>query len=1039
MSKDDAKITEQQDLVDKLASFKDAILQNRLARYSMALFLLFIAILLFLPVLIDNNALKGSSVKKLKEVLGHDIIVKGDVNVEILPTPKIIARDVLIIGYTPEGSKYSYNLFAKGVEVKLKFFYSSKTSIIKEIGFSGLVAEKRYLSKNNTDIEGVDIRNIKLVLKNRYGTSNKINKTSSGINLDFLSLNGVGKSDFSLKKFPRIKLSDAKIITYDVYENKREYNSLNCVVDISNNRIKSDGYFVVEDILTSFETKLVFDKKLKNNLNSYLQIKSPSLNFRFDGNLSSASGVGDDFAINGSLISEIKDLRDFYLSYVGAKSAFSKKLKNNTPLIKVTAKISSDKDGSFLDDVKIKSPIVNGEGSISIYKSSPIPIIDVLLNVKDIDIDAMWSSSPVKLENEEEDGFNPIFGIDKVETISSAQDQEILKKDYDLTLEIKSDLTIYKNTSLRGLNIYLTSQTYGQLVFNPISFEFPGNGKFHANGELNSSVGVPKFVGKINVSGDRPEKMFASQSITNERLKLDFISKYNLYSDIVLLPSKMDLNNLFVNLNQDETELSGNLEFSIIDKKPSFKGTIRVNHVNIQDQISHFNIAKYVNKGSLIEKLFWLNDLSYETILKLKLDKISYETEEFLNNSMDVQIRRGNISLTNVVIDPDFRNSKANFIIDIGKSTPELLINLSAKDLSLFSKDPKDDKVQYISQKEGAKVQEDLTFDTNLLFRQDTFDQFFNLVSLNGFSGEMKFGVEKMMFKNKPLTNFSFDSKLNNGVLDNVLIRTKIGDADFDYKGIIGLKKVKTLSGIALLRNAKVQPLAADLLGIKDLDAALNISMSLSSFGDSREAFAQNLDGELKFNSIAPEVKGYGLNDLIRKMFFPKKNYEELKTPDKLVENKDSITRFKSASGSVTFKKGVANLQSKVKGLLSNSVLVGDVGLLDKEVNLAFNTVFMTGTKKKLTPISIATNISGNVGNISYASNYDQVMQYLGLKPTVKKLETEESRLEEEKKENKNVDKKTLEQIEQDRLNKVNSVLRKQGVYVPKNNEDQKK
>lgn len=1045
MSVGEEQIKEQKELLDKLASLKDKVLQNKPARYSLAFLFLFLAILLFLPILVNNNALKGSSVKKLKEVLGQDVLIKGDMNVEILPSPKIIARDILILNYSLPNSKYSYNLYAKKAEIKLRFFYSSKSSAIKEIKFSDLIVEKKYISSYNQESEGYDIQNVKLALKNKYqNISNKVDKSASGINLSSLSLAKVAKSDFSLKKFPRINISNAKIITYDVYDNKREYNSLNCDIDISSNKIKSDGYFVVEDILTSFETKLVFDKKIEDKSDSYLQIKSPSLNFRFDGDLASPEGLGENFEIRGSFISEIKDLKDFYLSYVGAKSAFAAKLKNNTPLIKINAKISSNKDGSFVDDLKIVSPIINGSGSVSIYKSSTVPIIDILLDIKDIDVDAMWSTSHVKVEEKEADQkANPIFGIDKVETFFVGNAPEIFKKDFDLTLEIKSALAVYKSTTLRDLNIYLNSHNYGQLIFNPISFSFPGNGKFHANGELNSSGGVPKFVGKINVSGEDPERILSRGVSQNNGLKLNFISKYKLYSNLVLLPSKMDLENLFINLNEDETELSGNLNFAIVDKKPLLKGKFRINNINIQDQVKNFNIKEYTHKGSLIEKVFWLNDLSYETSLELKLDKISYDEKEFFDNTANVQIKRGKIILDNVVIAPKSHNSRMNFVVDISKSTPELSLSLYTKNLALFSEGSKEDKVKYISNKDGAIMDKGSIIDANTILKKNAFDQFFDFVSLNGFSGELRVAIEKMRLKNQLLENFKFNSKLNNGVLDNVLITTKSGNTDFQYEGTIGLKKIKTLSGTALLKNARIQPMGSELFNLHKLDAVFNASMAISSFGGDTKSFVQNIDGELKFNSVAPEVRGYGLNNLIRKMFFPRKNIEALKAPEKIVDNENSNTRFKNAVGSVIFRKGNAKVESKVEGILSNSVLIGNITLVNEEVDLAFNTIFMTGSRKKLTPIAVATNISGKFGDLLYTANYDQVLQYLGLKKIEKTLakeeggvETQDGSADEEVTPQNTLDNKTLEQIRKERLNKAKSVLRRQGIQIPEDFEN---
>lgn len=1036
MNIEDPNSWEQEGIVDKIAVLKDKILQNKLTRYFLSAVFLVFAILLFLPILVNNDALKGNSIKKLREVLGHDVLIKGDMNIELLPTPKIVARDILVLNYRPKGSKYNYNVFIKKAEFKLKIF-SFDNDILKEVRLISMIMEKIYDDKNK-NILGSDIQNIKTSMQNKYGsTTSKIDKSSAGISFEALSLNKVNKNDFSLNDFPRVSIIDSKVISYDIYSNKREYNSLNCLVDIDNSKLKSQGYFAVEDILTSFESKLVFEDSLLDSNNSYVQIKSPSLNFRFDGDLAINKGSGKDFAIKGSVISEIKDIRDFYLSYIGAKGGLSKKLKNNTPMIKLSAKISSNKDGSFIEDLTIKSPIVNGKGTASMHKTSTVPIIDVLLDIRDIDIDSMWSTDVLKIDNEgsAEENIGFMFGIDNVETFLADKAPEIRKKDFDLTLEIKSDLATYKNTTLADLNIYLNSNNYGQLIINPISFRFPGNGRFHANGELNGSSGAPKFVGKINISGDNPDIIFTQDS--NSKLNLDFISKFQLYSNLVLEQNKMNFDNLFINLNNKETEISGDLIYSISNNKPFLKGNFRIDDFDIKHQIKNFNLTKYTKGGSLIEKVFWLNDLSHETDLALKFDKVHYDKEEFLDNSLDLKIKRGSIELENIIFDPAKNDVKANFIVDISQAVPKFDFNIKAKKLAFLSEDKKLSIPQYVANKDGVieVVNSNPNYDPNLLIRQHSFDQFFNIVSLNGFSGKLNVNIQNFLFKNKSLRNFIVNSKLNNGILDNVLIQGVVDKSSFKYTGSVGLRHTKTISGVATVNNFKIQPIAKDLFNITNIDAMLNASISFSSFGSNREDFAKNIDGELKFSAIAPEITGYGLRDLIRKMFFPKKNLEELKEPEKIINNSEAKTIFRSASGSMVLKKGTAKIYSKVKGILSNSVLSGNIGLVKGDVSLSFNTVFMTGSKKKLAPISIARNISGNVGNFTYASNYDQIMQYLGLKEVKKEKTDKDIALQQQNIDKSKVEavytKKELEKIAKDRSNKANSVLKKHGISLP--------
>lgn len=1019
------EIIEQQSFLDKYINFKNNLFKNKIFRILAFLFFLFIAVLFFIPVLIDNDSLKDQLQKTLKQALNNDVAIKGKVYLELIPNARIVAQDILILNAKTEGSNQNYNVFAKEAKFKIRIFNKNNKNPLKQISLSDVIIEKHSLSNNETDNRGNDIKNILNNLRKRYPQSNakKVKKTASGIQLDIYQEKSKQEPSAIFKTLPRIAIYDSKFITYDKYKNKKEYDSLNAKLVFNNKEILADGYFVVEDIISSFDAKLVFDERLRKKPNSYLEIKSPSLNFRFDGNLASKEKNLTQYDIGGSIIAEIKDFKKFYLSYVGSKNTFSKKLKANSPAIKISAKIASNNDGSFIDDLTIKSPIINGQGSMAIFKTAKVPILDIALKIKDIDIDSFWSSDPAKIDQQQltQEEEPELFGIDNIETILSVQEPQILQKDFDLTAEIDSKLVFYKNTQITDFNLYFNSYAQGEIIINPLSFNFPGQGKFHANGKLDSEESTPRFIGKVSISGKDLNNLVNNGVAKRQRINLDYISDYKIYTNLDLRPSEVKFDNFFANLNQNKTEISGNIDLKIIDKTPQIIGDLNISNFDIEDQIKNFNLKKYAFRGALIEKLFWLNDLSSKTNLKLKIDRINYLNEEFFSNSLNFEVSRGKIAISNLILDPNNHNSQASFLIDIGQSVPKFEIALKAKNFTLFS-DIKEESIPQFKLKDGtSSVDEEETI--NRLFLPQTYDQFFQITSLNGFSGFMKFNFDNLRFKNNDLKKFNFDSKLNNGVLDEVTITTKNNDIDFKYDGNIGLKRVKTIAGTLSINNINYPKLVEKIIDKNNISTTINLSTSLSSFGKNNTEFIKNLDGDLKFSAIAPNVKEYGLNDLIKKMFLPKKYFSLLKEPDKILHNKEQQTIFKNAAGAVRFKNNQANLNVKVQGLLSNSVLSGSINLLNKETNLAFSTIFMTGSRQKLKPITIATNISGVINDLNYKSNYDQILQYLGLKKVEKKPQNDEAP-------NKQND---PESIQSRHNNKANSVLKNQGFNIPKN------
>jgi hypothetical protein len=79
---------------DKIPSLKDHSFDNKSVRLVFTIIILTIALLFLLPSFLNNEALKKESAKIINQICNCDLKIYGELKVQILPTPAIIASDI---------------------------------------------------------------------------------------------------------------------------------------------------------------------------------------------------------------------------------------------------------------------------------------------------------------------------------------------------------------------------------------------------------------------------------------------------------------------------------------------------------------------------------------------------------------------------------------------------------------------------------------------------------------------------------------------------------------------------------------------------------------------------------------------------------------------------------------------------------------------------------------------------------------------------------------------------------------------------------
>ncbi len=969
--------------IEKLIEIKSHILKSEVLRIGFSVFAFILLIFYLLPFFFNNSALKFQISQKVGKILSADLAILGDAEVAFLPSPTITLNDVLLREYRVNTNKdrdnKMHNLYAKQVQIKLALFNFSQGLAIKKIIFSDAVLQSYYESNKATirsdkfsEISGNILENLP---KNEA-------KSTSGVTTKLFSIGDINP-DSGLKNLPVIVIKNGQGFFYDSFEKRNEVNSLNAEFKFGSKKIISAGSFISGGVVSNFKAQAHFNSNSKKP-DSFFELVSPSTEIRITGNFSSDNLGISKSAFLGKIEGEIFEFKSFYKSYISNNGSFADKLKLNSKPIKINADISS-KDGIIeINDLLVNSSLVSGEGSIDLDLSGKIPAIDMNLDLSALDLNNFLSDELLAISYDENTLGNKFkftgnevaeslqkFSSDVLEGQKSQiiEGEKIPKlelvknlRNFDLNAEIKIANIALFSGEIKDASLYLTISKEGEILVAPALFTIPGEGAFRAWGVLDNSGSLPKFIGKFDLSGKSLEDVFRWLRIESQSLKFGNLKQYKVYSDIFLTPNLSKFSNFYLSLNGDSTELLGELAIDNSDKIPSIKGRFRGNRFDVDDYFYTSNNSIYFSPGLLIKKLLWLNDINSSGDLDLSFDKMIYDKEEFANQKMRLKFGRGYFQIDNLELQSLQTDLKADMMVDISEKSPQFTLNVAAN--NFHYEDDLEGGEEYFSESSN---------------HPDLMDRFFDLPSLDGFNGNVNLAFANFNLNQRSIKNLKFQSRLISGSLKNSVLSCEAYGGSLDYTGLIGIGLSKTFSGNLTIKQAILQDLLSDFIGVKNVSGVANISASISSSAAKKGAFKENLNSEIKFNVNAPSIKGYGLDNLVKKMFAPQVNSQDLREPEKIILDSEAITLFEKAVGSVKINNGVGNLSANISGVVVNAVLSGSVDLPKNNVNALFNAIFLTGTRNKPVPINIASNIGGNFNALTQNQNIDQVRQYFGL------------------------------------------------------------
>jgi len=962
---------------------------HKTKEFKIFLMVIFILIVLcfLLPVFFDNSKLRNNISERLSKLTNAKVDIKGEVSVALLPSPRISINHLFVENFNPsknpkENDKF-YNFYSQNLEIIFPIFGWFEKKIIKKIIL------------NNANIDVYKANSVGKLQKSIFYTKldyfNKINPRSPP------SKEGISSSIFAIEdleavaKFeslmPDLQINNGKVIHYDDAKIYSEFINIDATLNYQKNKILGYGNFVSDKIDNSFEMQFIFNKPKKNNA-SFFAIKSAVLDFRLTGTFFEENNDGVfKTKFRGNFNGYVMELKNFYKSLFSSSDITSQKLKTNGLPINFTGEIYNDGNEINIANIFVESTLLRGVGNIKIDKTAKILTSDIKFDFEKLDIDSIWNTqNPAKRIAELAKGINidknikeSVENSQKTNDLEPSQSDIIVNKD-EIKIEEKNieNSKIFLNIREYDVNLDITAQKanlyegeISDLKFNanisnddkmsvfPLSFKLPSNSEVRIIGNFDQKKHKNRFMGSLDANGDSLYEIMEWLDINPKSVKINNLQKFNLFSNIEISDNDFIFNNFYLNLNDKKTEIYGDIEIKDIKVKRLITSDLKFSEFEYQKYISIPLNNPYFNEGIFADKILWLNQIFSNYNLKFYFDKLIYDDEIFENQEIKINFGPGYIKIPNNKFKSQNNNFDLSFSVEVADKKQQFDLELKAEKLKIdFQKDYMHEEIPVT---------------------KTIFDRFFQMPSLQGFDGKIELLAKDLTIGKIKINNFKYLIPVSN-LTSPAKLEMDIFDGKFEFKGVNDLKYNKIINGNFTCKSCNINKIFQGFYGIENWGGIANISGNIVGVGKSVYEFKNKLISEISLAISAPSVKGYGLNEFIKKIYDRKKTAEDIKNPEEILHNKEGYTQFMQGKGFINLKgEKNSNFSISLKSTGVNSVFSGIIFMNEESINGTINTIFLAPNNQKQIPINIATNVTGYIDDVALVSNINQARQYLGL------------------------------------------------------------
>lgn len=467
---------------------------------------------------------------------------------------------------------------------------------------------------------------------------------------------------------------------------------------------------------------------------------------------------------------------------------------------------------------------------------------------------------------------------------------------------------------------------------------------------------LPKLAGSINLK---------DPAVPGGELQGTFALK--LQADIEQERASSDFN-----INVDKSNLKGNVQVAGF-AKPDIKFNLTADQLDLNRWLGKSATPTKEKKTAEAEKptdLSALNDLKLQG--KVNVGGILYE-----------QYKLSNLSMT---VGADGKQLRVNpFAIKLDDSSIKGSLGVSRYANPIYAFDVDIDKLdadRYITEPEGKKTETAAKSDPNTPIDLSALRQ------LNA-NGELRIGWLKLA--NVKSTNVRIKLKSEGGVAELVPFSANLYDGAMSGALKVDARGTPSVAFKQDMKGINIGPLLVDAINNDMLVGRGNLSVDVTTQGNTVGEFKKKLDGNAALNLSDGAVKGIDIAGTLRGI---KDKLSALKGESTVQGDKTKQTDFSEMSASFDIKNGVAyNDDLSIKSPLFRITGNGQVDIVNETINYLVKPTVVATLKgqggagiEELNGVTVPIKVSGTFAKPAYGLDFAGLGAALAEKKLLEKV-----------------------------------------------------
>lgn len=873
----------------------------------------------------------------IKKQTGQDVIVGGDIKFHLLPTPRLVIRDLEVDGHSNQLVSTIPSLFAARMEIYIDTF----SIFSKKVEISGVTLFDPVLSLERANDNAIHWGwfNTKLLksLDTRSGNPNA---------LPLFVSNGV------------IKYQD-------------NVNNENLLIEDINASIAYGKQLFINGKMQSEGHKFEFTADGKDT-----GAKMPQTSFPL--NLAVTGEDGSTVKIN-SIIDPSGELPKIYGNFNVNMNDLSfwlvsKKAASPTNGSKKSAEVNNDKkslpveingawnlDGEVIKFQKIAINGLNskGSGDGNIRWNNWYPTIAVNLDFDTLDYWAWKEIFSARIEAKKaverhEDDFMPNYDFRK---------ENPLPENIEVQLNINAQKTLVGKEEWKQTRLSAALDK-GAFTINQCDINLGGGGLLSVFGVISQGgTGDLRFEGNIEAKGQslhRAISMFYSAAKDMPNIGMgEFTISSNLYIN------SEELRLFEADIKVDGAPISGTIT-TYFTGQSRIDATVKLYNTNF-DTVKDVLLGKEKNKTEI--GFDWLRNLSTRLDMKVYVDKFNFMERKGDKASFNLYAYNGDLRISDLRLAYPDGNVDISCNINVNQEVPYVafLVNADQLDTGYFdveksqegapstlsdnnSKDARTIKKKAVISKSNGEKKESA---------KQYVDEQIPLDWMNYVNGFADISLGRLVHKNIPFEKVKLQARLEDRKISIQKMSFVYSQAESNVVGTLYGGKVPGLSASFTMSNADLYEVIKPLFGVTNISGYASLSGVISTSGWSFREWLNHMEAKLLVSAKGVKVQGINLAGVNSVVDIARSSADVFNNVNNILTK--GFTDF-TIDGSMSVKDGEVLAPSlTLRSGLITGLIVGGIKL--ESLSGKFSTTFRFANLSSESPPNLIVQLSGKLSN----------------------------------------------------------------------------